>query len=346
MVTRRGAIAFGVAAAFILSTSLLAQNDRKTREAQRREAQAVYKILESIEAGQPAPNELSVEWAREDLLKAQDNKQYVPFTITLDPSKVNGRTVSLYWRVVDKTPAPPSEKADPKVDPKKAPAYAYEDINITTLPGGQKGQARISRSFAVPGDSYDVYVVVKEPTPEKAQRNAPPLKVSVIKRTVEVPDLWTDELNTSSVFVAERIDPLPAPLTPEQQAERPYALGGMELTPVLDTKFNKSAELSTFLLIYNTKTDSANKPDITIEYNFYTKAEGAEKFFNKTTPQNLNAQTLPPQFDMAAGHQLQSGQAVPLASFPEGEYRLEIKVTDKLANKSLTRNVNFTVSGS
>ena len=34
---------------------------------------------------------------------------------------------------------------------------------------------------------------------------------------------------------------------------------------------------------------------------------------------------------------------VPLTSFPEGEYRLEIKVTDKLAEKTVTRNVNFTV---
>ena len=34
---------------------------------------------------------------------------------------------------------------------------------------------------------------------------------------------------------------------------------------------------------------------------------------------------------------------MPLASFPEGDYRLEIKVTDKIANKTLTREVNFTV---
>ena len=34
---------------------------------------------------------------------------------------------------------------------------------------------------------------------------------------------------------------------------------------------------------------------------------------------------------------------MPFASFPEGDYRLEIKVTDKIANKSLTRDVNFTV---
>jgi hypothetical protein len=101
------------------------------------------------------------------------------------------------------------------------------------------------------------------------------------------------------------------------------------------------------MLIYNPKVDSANKPDVVVEYNFYQKPAGqAEKFFNKTSPQNLNAQTLPPNFDFAAGHQLQTGQAVPLASFPEGDYRLEIKVTDKIANKTLTRDVNFTVSPS
>jgi hypothetical protein len=92
--------------------------------------------------------------------------------------------------------------------------------------------------------------------------------------------------------------------------------------------------------------DATNKPDVSVEYNFYAKQAGSEKFFNKTNPQNLNAQTLPKEWDAAAGHQLQSGQAVPLASFPEGDYRLEIKVTDKIANKTLTRDVNFSVSGS
>ena len=61
---------------------------------------------------------------------------------------------------------------------------------------------------------------------------------------------------------------------------------------------------------------------------------------------DLNASTLPPQFDVAAGHQLTGGQDIPLASFPEGDYRLEIKITDTLASKTLTREVNFTVTAS
>jgi hypothetical protein len=348
--------------AYIFSATLLAQNDRnqnqnqnqrKLSNAQKADLTAISAMIDQVNAGQPAPNDLGLTWVREDLLKAQGGKQYVPFTVTIDPSKAAAsKTLTVYWRVVNKNPPPPPAPAanqpqqrDDKNQPPRPPDFAYEDMNTVTL-AQASGPARISRSFAVGPGSYDVFVVVKEPAPERQQRNAPPLKSSLIKHSIEVPDLWNDELNTSSVFVAERIDPLPAPLTPQQQSERPYALGTMEIVPVIDMRFPKSAELSTFLLIYNAKTDSANKPDIAVEFNFHAIQNGAEKFFNKTNPQNLNAQTLPPQFDFAAGHQLQAGQAVPLASFPAGDYRLEIKVTDKIANKTVTRDLKFSVAES
>jgi hypothetical protein len=308
--------------------------------------------VDSVAAGQPAPNDLKLTWVHEDMLKAQGNKEYVPFTVAIDPSQLSGN-VALYWRVVAQGAAPAAAPATQKKDDKdkdkdkKKSDYAYEDISFVPITAGQNPM-RISRSFTVPAGTYDVFVVAKEPTPEKPPKNAPAPKMSVLKQTVTVPDFWdTSELNTSTVIIASRIDPLPAPLTPQQQADRPYALGSMEIVPAFDTKFTKKNELSTFMLIYNPKVDSANKPDVTVEYNFYQKPAGQpEKFFNKTSPQNLNAQTLPPNFDFAAGHQLQTGQAVPLASFPEGDYRLEITVTDKIANKSLKRDVNFTVSPS
>jgi hypothetical protein len=356
---RRGVVALFVSSVLVCSIGLLAQgkDDKKKDDAQKKEIQSVVKFVDDAAAGQPASNDLSLTWVREDVLKAQGNKEYVPFTVSLDPTKMSGDRVAFYWRVVAKSAAPaaeaaPAGKADKKDDKKddkkkddknKKSDYAYEDVTFVPL-AGASNPMRISRSFTVPAGAYDVYLVAKEPTPEKAPKNAPPPKMSLLKQTVEVPDFWNGELNTSTVIIAQRIDPLAAPLTPQQQADRPYALGGMEIVPALDTKFTKKSELSTFMLIYNPKVDANNKPDVSVEYNFYQKQQGqAEKFFNKTNPQNLNAQTLPPQFDLAAGHQLQSGQAVPLASFPEGDYRLEIKVTDKIANKTLTREVNFTV---
>jgi hypothetical protein len=348
MKLRRGLFAVLISAV-ACSAVVFAQNERKQSDAQKKEIERVVKIVDGITAGQPAPNDLGLAWVREDLLKAQGNKQYVPFTVSIDPSKVSGN-VALYWRVVSKDPAAaaeaPAGKDDKKKDDKKdsKSQYAYEDITFVPVTAGTT-PFKISRSFTVNAGNYDVFVVAKEATPEKAPKNAPPPKVSVLKQAVTVPDFWNGELQTSSVIIASRIDPLPAPLTPQQQADRPYALGAMEIVPTFDTKFSKKAELSTFMLIYNPKVDSANKPDVTVEYNFYQKPAGQpEKFFNKTTPQSLNAQTLPPNFDFAAGHQLQSGQAVPLASFPEGDYRLEIKVTDKVSNKTVTENVNFTVT--
>ena len=356
MQQRRAGFALVVLVVGVSSSMLFAQSkdDKKKDEAQKREIQSIVKTVDDLTAGQPAANDLSMTWLREDVLKAQGNKEYVPFTVQIDPSKVSGGTVAFYWRVVSKAAAAPAMAADAKKDDKKKDDkdkgkksdYAYEDISFMPVTAGQTSM-KISRSFTVPAGNYDVFLIAKEPTPEKAPKNAPPAKMSAIRQTVNVPDFWNNELSTSSVIIAQRIDPLPAPLTPQQQADRPYALGMMEILPTFETKFTKKAELSTFMLIYNPKVDSANKPDVSVEYNFYQRLAGQpEKFFNKTNPQNLNAQTLPPNFDFAAGHQLQSGQAVPLASFPEGDYRLEIKITDKIANKSLTREITFTVSPS
>jgi len=352
MVNRRSVVALSMTVALASSVAIVAQkkDDKKQTDAQKKEIQDIVRIVDGVAAGQPAPNDLGLAWVHEDFLKATGNKEYIPFTVTFEASKAAGPTVSLYWRVVAKDAPGTASVAVPtadkdKKDDKKAPAprFAYEDLNTIPVTPGQSSPARVSRAFTVGGGTYDVYVVLKEATSQ--QKNAPPPKTSLIKQTLTVPDFWSADLSTSSVIIAQRIEPLNAPLSPNEQVERPYALGMMEIVPAFDLKFSKKSELSTFMLIYNPKTDAMNKPDVTVEYNFYVKPSGApEKFFNKTNPQALNATTLPPAFDMTLGHQLQTGQAVPLASFPDGDYRLEIKVTDKIANKSLTREINFTVT--
>jgi len=58
----------------------------------------------------------------------------------------------------------------------------------------------------------------------------------------------------------------------------------------------------------------------------------------------VNAAMLPPQFDPSK-FPVPGGITVPLASFGEGEYRLAIKINDKAAKKTITRDVKFTVKG-
>ena len=321
----------GAILAVALSAALAAQNvDKKQQEQQKKDTSAVQKLVDQVIDGKTQPtDELGLAWIHEDFLKAQSNLEYVPFTISLNAAAIAKPNVTFYWRVV---PQAADEKGDRK------PAYE----GITFVP--KDGVARISRSFAVQAGTYDVYLVVKElPTGDK---NEAPAKTSVVTHAVTVPDFWAGDLSTSSVIVAERVDPLAAPLTPEQAKDRPYAMGSMEIVPDIAHDFTKQNSLSTVMWIYNPKADENRKPNVTVEYSFYAMKDGEETFFNKTRPTELNSETLPAQFDLEMGHQLQAGQEVPLASFPEGQYRLEIKVTDNIANTSLSRDVHFTVKSS
>ena len=351
VLTRRG-LALSAAAVMVLSAALVAQkkDDKKPTDAQKRDIPEIVRIVDAEATGQPAANDFGLQWVHADFLKAASNTQYVAFTLTFDASKAATSTnVALYWRVVAKDaaipvatltlPANKDDKKDNKAAPSKYAAEYLSYFNPTTVGG------RFSRAFVLPAGNYDVYMLMRESAPA-SQKNAPPAKVSGIKQALTVPDFWAADLTTSSIIVASRVEPLNAPLSPNEQFERPYAaMGGMDIVPALDTRFTTKAELSLFLLIYNPKVDGTNKPDVTVEYNFYQKlADTGEKFFNRTPPQLLNASTLPASFDMAIGHQLSTGQAVPLASFPAGDYRLEIKITDKLGSKSVTRDVNFTVT--
>lgn len=339
MSLRRGALTL-VAAVLVLSAGLSAQNNKKQLEARSKELQAIFAVVDDVASGRQGPDDLGLTWVRADFLKAQEGKGYVPFTVSLDPAQVKSGRVDLYWRVVARDgSAAPSTPNDKKKKNEKI-RYPYEDLTTATV--SSAGTSQISRSFTVAAGTYDVYVLAKE-TPS-TQKNAPAPKVSVLKHEVTVPDFWNSELSTSSLIVVDRIDPIPAPLSREQKADRPYALGTFEIVPADTTTFPKTAELSTFMQIYNAGTDAASRPDVLVECSFYKRSAGVpDAFFNKTLPQNLNAQTIPPEFSFAAGHQLQTGQAILLSAFPEGDYRLEIKVTDKIANRTLTRDLHFSV---
>src|SRR5262245_63791823 len=101
MKLRRGhAGAVVLTVALVCTVAVFAQDDKKQKEAQRKEIQGIVTTVDAVASGQPAPNDLAMAWVREDVLKAQGNKQYVPFTVTLDPAKVPGGNVAFYWRVV------------------------------------------------------------------------------------------------------------------------------------------------------------------------------------------------------------------------------------------------------
>jgi hypothetical protein len=184
----------------------------------------------------------------------------------------------------------------------------------------------------------------------------------VLTRRLTIPDFQSDELTTSSVILADRLTVLDAPPADEQLFERPYLIGLSDIQPAADNVLRRDEELIVVFLVYNPFVTPEKKFDIEVEYHFFTKSgdrrdrdgqppagvtrppsRDGERYFNHTKPQRFTPAIMGPQFDPSAGHPLMAGQGVPLASFPEGEYRLAIKVTDIVTGKSILRDVAFTI---
>jgi hypothetical protein len=365
-----------LAVALLVCVSAVSAQDKKPApkpdKAQQAEIAAAVKIIDDVMAGQPAPTDYKFTWTNHSM-KSRDNKAYVPFILAFEKGQTLPATATYYIRAVNKASAADNQKAAAahkaavekaanlaRLDPENtdladaeakvrasAPKveYAFEDLKFVNFNNVQPTSTfRFPAAMGVAGGDYDVYVLIKESAANLKDKKAQP-KAGLLKVALTVPNYWTDELAVSSVIVTNVTEQLKAVPTPEEMIRSPYIFGLTKVTPSADFKFAKKDELSILFYIYNTGLDkTTGKPDLTVDYSFYVKAEGKEKFFNKTNPQLLNASTLGAQFDPKAGHQLLGGQGIPLASFPEGEYRLEIKITDKVTGKTKVENSLFTVT--
>ncbi len=320
-------------AAFLFAAPAAGQDDaaRELEDWEREELQALVEAVgDALEGDAATEDPLELQ---PSFVKGTDGNTYVPFTLTVDRERIDSETVVVYLYVDDRALAE-SEDADDR-------EAIFEDAYFVEVDRGDD-PVRLSRAFSVPGGNYDVYVAVRDSLGEDADdddRDARPLMV--FRAPVTVPDLWTADLQTSTVFVGQ-IEQLSAPLSPQEQIEQPYTFGPLRIIPKQGESFGRQEELSLLMMVYNPQL-ADDMPNVTVEFNFHSITEDGEEFFNKTTPQEFNAQTLPPGFSVAAGHQVVAGQSIPLRLFPAGDYRLEVIVMDNAAGSSVTRNVNFTV---
>lgn len=328
-------------------------------QAQQQEIQNLVRLADAAMSGQQGPADFPIQF-QNDFLRAQNNRVWVPITLTIDPAKLTSSALTIYLRVVPRgMTAPPAPAApvaandkdkkdkDKKKDAKNAtaappaPSYPFEDAQMFDAKPAPGQPLRIMRGIGVPPGNYDLYVVLHE----RAAAGAASGKTSVLKQPIDVPNYGNGEFATSSVILAERVDQLQAPITPDQQSEHPYAFGQTEIVVSPEHKFKKSQELIVLMQIYNPMLSPEKKFNLEATYTFYRQDAGTEKRFNATEPQVFSSDTMGAGFDPSGGNSsIQAGQGVPLQSFPEGTYRLEIKVTDKLSAKVLTQNVNFTVT--
>jgi hypothetical protein len=361
--------------ALVAGGSAFAQDKKapaKVDKAQQAEIAAVDKIVDDAMKGQAVTSEYKFSFTSHSM-KSRDAKTYVPFVLSFAPGQTLPATAVYYVRVVGKDSVALAQKAiadheaevqkaamAAKLDPENAELadqeerarakvpkveYPFEDFRTVNFSNAKpESTFMLPSAMAVAPGDYDAYVLIKE-SQANLKNKKMPAKAGLLKIPLKVPSYAGSELAASSLILTRMVQQLKAAPTEAELVRNPYIFGSVAVMPSLDFRFSKNDELTILFYIYNSGLDTTGKPDLTVDYNFYQKTGDAEKFFNKTPSLELNAKTLPPVFDGRAGHQLNGGQGLPLASFPEGEYRLEIKIVDKLAGKTKIENCRFTVTG-
>jgi hypothetical protein len=321
-------------------------------ELRRREGEALLNLADAAMAGR-APSDFSIAWSN-DFFKAQTGT-FVPFTVTIDRSALTAADALMYVRAARRDGLP-ARGRDSLV------RYPFDIIFPVALSGTPGQPLRVTRGFAVAPGDYDVYVALRERAADPLASDRR-LKGAVLKQPLTVPDFWTGELATSTVMLADRIDPVATPVTGDDVLERPYVIGSNEVHRAAGDAFRRDRELIVVFLIYNSTVSADKSFDIEVDYHLFRKDGGAaqtvdaaaegdhpparagERYVTRTTPQRFTPAVMAADFDPASGP-IMAGQGILLSSFQEGEYRLGITVTDVMSRKSLSRDVTFRVVGS
>jgi hypothetical protein len=314
------------------------QQQRKLSNDERDDYRAVSALVDDVISGkQPAPADVKIKFQNHFLKSAKN--VYVPYILELSGAKFTSFPVTMYVRAVEKgaAPAASTEKPKPGVEMNWpfADVYFLNEKNITV----NGDVAELGRALELPAGEYTLYIAMRERQP-KDRKQQP--KAVVLAQPLTVPEMNAG-LTTSSVILAKSLDPAPEQLTGQQQLEQPFTISGYKVVPSFGAPIPTSGELMFVFFIYNEGVGASGKPDLDVEYLFFRANE--DKAFTKLATQSFNATTLPGQFDLNQGHQVFVGQGIPVKdAFKPGDYKLQIKVTDKTNGQAITRDLPFTVS--
>jgi hypothetical protein len=309
------------------------EQQRKLSNDEKREYIALSDLVDAVVGGkQPAPADLKLN-LQSHFLKSNENV-YIPYIVEVGGGKFSSFPVTMYVRVTQKGAAPAATKGTEANWP-FADVYFLNEKNIVA----NGDVMEIPRALQLPAGEYTLHVALRER--QGRDRKVLP-KAAYLTQDLTVPDL-NSGLVTSSIILASSLTPAPEQLSAQQQLEQPFTFSGYKVVPSFGRPIPQSGELMFVFFIYNEGVAANGKPDLDVDYLFYRAKE--EKPFTKLATQSFNATTLPGEFSLKAGHQVFVGQGIPVkGAIAPGEYRMEIKITDKTNGQSIVRNVPFTVT--
>ena len=157
--------------------------------------------------------------------------------------------------------------------------------------------------------------------------------VGVVNTRLPVPHFQDDELSTSSLILADDIQPVSS----KDIGIGQFVLGDVKVRPKLDQAFTAKDSMGVYLQVYNLKVDEkTHRADTSVEYRVKKDKDSQPMLKFDVPPEKL------PQH----GEELTLEQLITLGSLAPGKYQLEVAVTDNLTKQTITPTADFTVKTS
>ncbi len=150
-------------------------------------------------------------------------------------------------------------------------------------------------------------------------------KLGTATHLVVVPRIGDDLVATSSIVPALRIETLDEPVLGQ------FSMGSLLVFPNPESEIKKDRELPVYFQIYNLSVDQSKGTPI-VDVQYVISGQGKEISNQTDEIRDLEGSTL----DVV--------KFLPLEGLPEGQYSLEVNVTDTIKKKTIVRLLPFTIT--
>jgi 5-hydroxyisourate hydrolase-like protein (transthyretin family) len=161
-------------------------------------------------------------------------------------------------------------------------------------------------------------------------------KIGTYSRGWQIPDFAEDKLTSSSLILADQIQPVPA----REIGNGDFVIGENKVRPRVQpsdgkpASFKKGENVHFWMQVYNLAVDEkTKKPSATVEYQVVNTANNQSVLnFTESTAQMGNV-----------GDQMTLEKRIPADKFAPGVYQVTIKVNDMVSKQTISPMAKFAI---
>jgi GWxTD domain-containing protein len=276
-----------------------------------------FKDLEEVVSSRILRNQISFDY-RFDFMRITGDTILVPVTVQIqnkqmtfrDKDGVQSASLNLFARISSMTGRVVQTFED----------VIQRDFPDSLLEPSLKGFSIYQKAIPLRPGLYKLDLVIKDVNSGN---------VGVVNTRLAVSPIPDDKLEASSLILADQMEPVSA----KDVGVGQFVLGSTKVRPKLDSEFHTDQALDVYLQFYNLKVDDkTHKNNVSLDFKVM---QGDQTVSHEVKTGEQLQQN---------GEQITFEQVINPKTLPPGKYKLEIQATDLVANQTVSRTADFTVT--